>query len=150
MQIHVVRPGDSLYRIAQNYGVSPNVLIQSNEIQNPNNLVVGQTIVIPFQGNFHTVRSGESLDQISRRYGVSVEEIMRANRITNPNQIMPGLRLYIPSRPRPTVDVGAYIDPRITGDRSADVVDDVAENLTFLQIFNYAVNRDGTLTPVDD
>ncbi|HBM74512.1 MAG TPA: spore gernimation protein [Clostridiaceae bacterium] len=150
MQIHVVRPGDSLYRIAQNYGVSPNVLIQSNEIQNPNNLVVGQTIVIPFQGNFHTVRSGESLYQISRRYGVSVEEIMRANRITNPNQIMPGLRLYIPSRPRPTVDVGAYIDPRITGDRSADVVDDVAENLTFLQIFNYAVNRDGTLTPVDD
>lgn len=150
MQIYVVRPGDTLFKIAQTYNVSVSLLTQANQIENPNNLVVGQAIVIPIRGSFHVVRAGESLYQISRRYNIPVSELQRVNLISDPNNIYPGLRLYIPQRPRPTVDVGAYIDPRITGARSAAEVDEVGDNLTFLNIFNYAVNRDGTLTPVED
>lgn len=150
MQIYVVRPGDSLYRISRTYNVPSNVLIQSNEIKNPDNLVVGQTIVIPVRGSFHVVQPGESVYGISRRYNVSISELLRINAISNPNIISPGLRLYIPQPPRPTIDVGAYIDPRITGARSPAAVDKVGDNLTFLNVFNYAVNRDGTLTPVQD
>ena len=150
MQIHVVRPGDTLWRLSQAYGVPVNQLIESNKIPNPTRLVVGQTIVIPIVGSYHWVRPGESLYTISRQYNVPISELIRINQILNPNQIPVGLLLYIPPKPRPTIDVGAYIDPRLTGARSATIVDQVADNLTFLNIFSYQVNIDGTLTPVND
>lgn len=150
MQIHVVRPGETLWGISKAYGVPLNQLIKTNEIPNPNNLVVGQTIVIPGFGRYHWIRPGESLFQISRRYNVPVQEIMRINRISNPYQIPVGLRIYIPQKPRRTVDIGAYIDLKLTGDASPNEVDKVGENLTFLSIFSYAVNRDGTLTAIPD
>ena len=150
MQIHVVRPGDSLWQMSQTYGVPVNQIIEANEIPNPNQLVVGQAIVIPIWGRYHWVRPGESLYAISSLYNVPIAEIVRINRIADPSQIPVGLRLYIPQGPRPVVDVAAYIDPRITRARSAQEVDKVGEHLTFLNIFSYAVNRDGTLTPVED
>lgn len=150
MQIHVIRPGDSLWRISQLYGVPVDLLIGANQIPNPNRLVVGQSLVIPIWGRYHWVQPGESLYRISRQYNVPIAEIIRINQISDPSQIPVGLRLYLPPAPRPTVDIAAYIDPRITGEASPQVVDSVGENLTFLNIFSYAVNRDGTLTPVID
>jgi spore germination protein len=150
LQIHVVRPGESLFSIAQLYRIAPNVLIQTNQIPNPNNLVIGQTIVIPITGSYRFVQPGESLYSISREYNMSPAELARINGIINPAIIYPGFRLYIPPQPRPTVDIGAYIDPNITADRSAKAVNDVGDNLTFLQIFSYHMTRDGTLTPVND
>ncbi|MDE6182484.1 MAG: LysM peptidoglycan-binding domain-containing protein [Eubacteriales bacterium] len=47
MQIVVVKQGDTIYSIAEEYNISAENLINSNKLQNPNNLVVGQTIVIP-------------------------------------------------------------------------------------------------------
>jgi len=47
MAIHVIRPGDSIYNLARGYGVSPEQIIDANELPNPENLVVGQAIVIP-------------------------------------------------------------------------------------------------------
>lgn len=44
--IHVVKPGDTIYSIAKKYGVPYQRVISDNGISNPNNLVVGQTIVI--------------------------------------------------------------------------------------------------------
>ncbi len=150
LTIHVVKPGDSLWGMSQIYGVSVDEIVKANEIPNPNKLVVGQAIVIPIYGDYHFVRAGESLYSISRMYNVSVEELIKVNRIANPNQLQIGLRLYIPQAPRPEVDVAAYIDPRITRNRSAQVVDKVGEHLTFLNIFSYAVDMEGNLTPVED
>ncbi len=47
MQIVVVERGDTIYSIAEEYGTSAESLINSNQLENPDNLVVGQTIVIP-------------------------------------------------------------------------------------------------------
>ena len=44
---YVVRAGDTLYIIAQRYGVSVDRLIAINNITNPENLQVGQTLLIP-------------------------------------------------------------------------------------------------------
>ncbi|WML27353.1 glycoside hydrolase family 18 protein [Neobacillus sp. OS1-33] len=150
MQIHVVQTGDTLWRISQGYGVSIDELIRTNKILNPSQLVVGQTIVIPITGRYHWVARGETLYSISRLYNISLNELIRINRISNPNQIPIGLRLYIPQLPRTSVDVNAYIDPRMTGTASPQIVNEVGEHLTFLAIFSYAVNRNGTLTPVTD
>jgi spore germination protein len=150
LQIHVVKPGDTLWRISQLYNVSTDQLIQTNKIQNPSQLVVGQTIVIPILGRYHWVAPGETIYTISRRYNVPSNELIRINRISDPQMIPVGFRLYIPQQARPSVDVNAYIDIRMSGAQSPQIVDDVGEHLTYLAIFSYAVNRNGTLTPVDD
>ena len=46
MIIYVVKKGDTIYKIANEYGVSAEKIIELNELENPDNLVVGQTIVI--------------------------------------------------------------------------------------------------------
>lgn len=148
MIIHVVKAGESLWRISQNYGVSMQQIIDTNKLADPGRLAVGQTVLVPARRT-HTVQPGESLWLISRRYGISVNEIVQANKITNPNVLAVGRRLYIP-KPRRTVETNAYLDPRMTGARSASLVEEAGDYLTYLAVFTYAVNRDGSLTPVDD
>jgi len=148
MQIHVVQPGETLLQIAQRYSVSVDELVNANDIQNSNRLVVGQTIVIPIWGSYHWMQPGESIYSISRQYNVPVERLLEINQIANPEAIPVGFRLYIPQKDRPVVDTAAYIDPNITGDRSVQAVNEAAEHLTFLNVFQYAITRDGSMKEV--
>lgn len=150
MQIHVIRSGETLTKIAQAYGISVQEIAVANQVPDRNRLVVGQTLVIPIYGQYHWVQPGESLWQIGRRYNVSVQELVQINKISNPNNIPVGIRLYLPQEPKRTVEINAYIDPRMTRGRSAESVDKVGEHITYLAIFSYAVKRDGSLTPVED
>jgi LysM repeat protein len=45
--VHVVQPGDSLFRISLQYGVSIDAIVEANNIVNPNLIVVGQELIIP-------------------------------------------------------------------------------------------------------
>ena len=42
MQIHVVRQGESIYSIAQTFNTTPEQIISSNLLENPNDLVIGK------------------------------------------------------------------------------------------------------------
>lgn len=96
MLIHVVKPGETLWRIAAEYGVTIPKLIAANGLPNPDQLVVGQSIVIPTEDVLHTVQPGETLWGIAQSYGTTVENIVLANRIGNPNSIAAGRVLVIP------------------------------------------------------
>ena len=99
MQIHVIRPGDTLWAISQAYNFPLSELIAANEIPNPDRLVVGQSIIIPIWGSYHWVAPGETLYAISRRYNTTVQELVRINRIKDYKQI-PLFHLYIPQKMR--------------------------------------------------
>ena len=45
--IHVITAGESLYYIARKYGVSPDVIVQANNIKAMDNIYIGQTLIIP-------------------------------------------------------------------------------------------------------
>ena len=150
MQIHTITSGDTLWRLSQLYNVSVEQIATANEIPNPNQLVVGQTVVIPIEGSYHFVQPGETLFQLSRRYNVPLQELIRINQIESPDRIPIGLRLYIPKPIKPAIETAAYIDPLLSGAASVNVVDKVGEYLTYLNIFTYAANRDGSVTPVND
>ena len=45
--VYTVQPGDNLYRIAQQYGVSLNELARINQISDPTHISVGQKLTIP-------------------------------------------------------------------------------------------------------
>lgn len=46
-QTYTVKPGDTIDKIAAEFGVSPSALEQANNIQNPNLIEVGQVLTIP-------------------------------------------------------------------------------------------------------
>jgi len=94
--IHVISRGESLWQIASQYNVSVNAIQQLNQLPNPNQLLIGQAIVIPTTAVIHTIQSGENLWTIARDYGVSVNALITANRITDPNLLYIGTKIYIP------------------------------------------------------
>lgn len=106
MQIHIVRPGESLWKIAQTYGLSAREIAIANQIPDPDQLAIGQALVIPIRG--------------------------------------------LQQKAKPIVETSAYIDPRMTGNRSREVIDRAGEQLTYLAVFSYAVRRNGSLNPVTD
>ncbi len=46
-RVHVVQIGDTLFQIAQRYGTTVDAIVQANNIQDPNRIMVGDTLVIP-------------------------------------------------------------------------------------------------------
>ena len=96
--IHVVSSGETLWQIANRYNVSINGIVQINGLQNPNQLLIGQSLVIPVPGTSHIIKYGETLWSISQQYGVSINSIIQANRLTNPSVLYPGTKLIIPPR----------------------------------------------------
>ncbi|WHH60312.1 glycosyl hydrolase family 18 protein [Petroclostridium sp. X23] len=149
MIIHVVRPGESVYNIARLYRVQPSKIIADNELANPNQLVVGQTLVILEGTRQHRVAPGQSLYAIARDYGVTVQALLAANpQITSPAQIYPGQVITIPPRTQKlgTIEVNGYAFPNI--DR--EVLRKTLPNLTYLSIFSYEVKPDGSLNTIDD
>jgi LysM repeat protein len=102
---HVVKRGETLTSIANQYGVSVQALAAANNLANPNVIYVGQCLVIPGTTPptscgpctvTHTVKSGEYLKQIAAKYGSTWQCIASANGLSNPNLIYPGQRLVVP------------------------------------------------------
>lgn len=148
LDIYVVKPGDSIYTIGRQFGVSPEKIIRDNEITNPGRLVVGQSLVI-LRDNFrYTVVAGDSLYSIARKYGTTVQSILDANpQITNPSAISPGQVIIIPPTERiGTLEVNGYAFPNI----NLDVLRRTLPYLTYLSIFSYQVRPDGSLSTIND
>ncbi|MEC5425541.1 LysM peptidoglycan-binding domain-containing protein [Virgibacillus sp. C22-A2] len=99
MQIHVVQSGDSLWRISQNYATDINQIILVNQLDNPDVLVIGQSLVIPEANREYVVQPGDNLYAIAQRYSVTVQELADANNITNPSLIYVGQLLHLPYYP---------------------------------------------------
>ena len=101
---HTVRAGETLSEIAEAYGVSLQLLMTRNDITNPNQIRVGQLLILP-EGAVqigpptvptHTVLAGETLSQIARRYDVSMTRLMHLNGIDNADAIRIGQVLRLP------------------------------------------------------
>lgn len=150
MQIYVVRPGDSIWKISRLYGVSPDSIIKANQLDSPNQLVVGQALVIPTNVQYHIVRRGESLFTISRMHGITINELVAANGGITPNRLVPGMRLVIPPPKKMTIRTGAFIDIAEARERAAQIVNEVAPLLTFIEPFTYTINPDGSLNQIND
>lgn len=46
-QTYTVQPGDTLFDIATRFGVTVNAIVRANEMSNPNDLDIGQELIIP-------------------------------------------------------------------------------------------------------
>ena len=79
MIIYIVNSGDTLYSIARKFGLTVAELERFNLFNNPQNLSVGQDVLIPVNYTQHTVQKGESLYSIASEYGITLDMLLNAN-----------------------------------------------------------------------
>lgn len=110
--VHVVQPGENLFRIGLRYGVTAQQIASANGLKNVTQIYAGQRLIIPAAGaatapvyspastaqSYHVVAPGENLFRIALRYGLSVQVVATANHLANVNQVYVGQRLVIPGR----------------------------------------------------
>ncbi|XMB66088.1 glycoside hydrolase family 18 protein [Mycoplasmatota bacterium zrk1] len=150
MQIYVVQKGDTLTNISKLFGVPVDLIVSQNKIAEPNNLLEGQTIIIPVEGMYHFVQQGEDLTAISNLYGIPLFEIISVNKLSNFGPLPVGFPLYIPRKSKTVIETSAYDDISLTKDNSPKIISEIGNALTTLPVFSYQVNRDGSLTLLDD
>ena len=106
---HVVQPGETLFRIAQAYGVTVDDIVAANNLADRNLIHVGQRLIIPAsneapaarvsppltQSSDYIVQLGDTLSLIAQRFDTTAEAIAQANGIVNPNLIFVGQSLVI-------------------------------------------------------
>lgn len=93
--IYVVKAGDSIYSIADQFGTSVEQIAARNSLKPPYRLNTGQWLEIP-RGEFYVVQSGDTLYRIARQHNTDVATLAQANGIAAPYRISPGDRLRIP------------------------------------------------------
>ena len=91
---YTVKAGDSLWNIANKYGITVDELKNLNGLTS-NILNIGQVLKVPSGGNTYTVKSGDSLWSIANRYGTTVDTLKSLNGLTS-NTLMIGQVLNLP------------------------------------------------------
>ena len=98
--VYIVKPGDTLYKIANQYNVSIEDLISFNNLDS-NILSIGQELIIPIKPVteedyvVYEVVPGDTLYSIAKRYNTKVDSIKSFNNLTS-NILNIGQILQIP------------------------------------------------------
>ncbi|HEX6637263.1 MAG TPA: LysM peptidoglycan-binding domain-containing protein [Steroidobacteraceae bacterium] len=108
--VHVVRSGDSLWRIAKRNRMDVATLARLNGMQPSDTLCTGQKLVLNSRGASgshrssasgsarqvsYKVRRGDTLSRIAKVFGVSVTDLVAWNGITRQATLHPGQRLRV-------------------------------------------------------
>jgi len=150
MMIHVVQSGDTINSIAEQYGVTPERIIVDNELPNPDNLVIGQSMAIRFPDVVHTVVAGDTLNSIAQAYDVTVDQIRQNNpKATAQDSLTPGELLVITFAQEEILGnilTNGYAYPFI----NRTVLRQTLPFLTYLSLFTYGFTEAGELVPIED
>ncbi len=100
-----IKPGDTLGAIALAHGFSMDDLMETNGIDNPDQVFAGQKLRFPGdpkdgrvtkRGVLLNVPKGFSLSRIADAYDIPLKTLIRANKLTNPDHIRQGQKIFIP------------------------------------------------------
>jgi N-acetylmuramoyl-L-alanine amidase len=104
----VVAVGDTLMRIAHQYGTTVDALATANNLADPNRVVIGSVLKIPGAGASAgplasgasgvtvTISAGQTLSSIAADNGTTVAMLEAMNGIVHPNLIVAGMQLRLP------------------------------------------------------
>jgi len=122
---YTVEKGDTLFAIAEKFGLKPETLLWGNQFvlgDNPHNLRPGQELnILPVDGTYYQWQAGDGLNGVSKFFGVKPEDIISypGNHL-NPDEIgdyarpniKPGTWLIVPGGRREFVSWSAPAIPR--------------------------------------
>lgn len=150
MTIYVVKQGDTLGSIAEQFGVTAERLIIDNELPNPENLVIGQSLGVRVPTKVHTIAAGDTLTSIAGANGVTVTQLLQNNPwAAVPNAVVPGETIVITFEKEPVIGsalINGYAYPFINRDNFSKTM----PSLTYLSLFTYGFSPQGDLVMLDD
>lgn len=147
--IYTIKSGDTLFKIANEFGTTVNDIVNANGLTRSNELAIGQNIFIPTSSNTaspstYIVVSGDTMYGIANKFNISLGQLISANpQIPNPNYIQVGQLINIPNNKR-SIEVNGYAIANI----SENILNQTLPYLTYLSLFSYQAKPDGTLTPL--
>ena len=150
MKIHVVQKGETLFSIAQQYGVSARLLQKLNQVPTDGTLVPGQTLVVLLPEKTHVVRRGDTVWSIAREHGISTRELYQNNIfLQGQGALIPGEELILSLQDvhrEGSLGVNGYAYPFING----DLLRQVLPYMTYATPFTYGIGADGSLVALRD
>ena len=144
MEIYTVQSGDTVYGIAQRFGVPESRIVTDNFITEPSRLTVGQSLIIQFPSETYRVRGGDTLLSIARETGIGITELWQNNpALGGRTDIFPGqvLNIRYPGAKLGEIVTTGYAYPFI----EERVLRATLPFLTYLSIFSYGFREDGSL-----
>ena len=149
MEIHVVRPGDTLTSIAGEYGVPLSLLRTDNQLPDPTRLVTGQTIVVRQPVVTYTVQPGDTLFSIAEQSGLTTRQLLRLNPVLRGEPaVFSGQTLVLADEAERAgnILVTGYAYPFV----DKGLLQRELPYLSGLIPFTYGIRPDGTLVELDD
>lgn len=149
MFIYTVKAGDDLTMLSRRFGIPASRIVADNALHYPNNLVVGQHLIIMSNSIRHTIEEGQTLFSLSQEFETPLDELLAANPDVNPIALQVGDVVNIPltndTMRRPAI-VNGYAYPNITD----NALNCSLPFLTFLSPFSYSVTPDGDIVAPPD
>ncbi len=97
---YIVKSGDTLYSIANEFGTTIENLKQINNLYYNNDLRQGTDILVPSGSqkyfDYYTIKKGDNLYQIAKRYNINPELLANMNGLDMDDYIYPNQELLIP------------------------------------------------------
>ncbi len=96
-ELYQVKKGDTLYSIANKYGISLKELKGINNLEN-DSLAIGQLLNVPSglsSVNTYVVSTGDTLYSIAKKFGTTVDKLKKDNNLVN-NMLSIGKKLIVP------------------------------------------------------
>ncbi|MFD2445487.1 LysM peptidoglycan-binding domain-containing protein [Bacillus sp. CGMCC 1.16607] len=102
---YTVISGDTLWKIAQKFGVTAQAIVDANKLNPSAYLYVGQKLIIPSvtqpeqpAQTTYVVISGDTLWKVAQKFGVTTQAIVDANKLDPTAFLYIGQKLVIPSK----------------------------------------------------
>ncbi|HAJ93593.1 MAG TPA: hypothetical protein DCM41_01740 [Synergistaceae bacterium] len=94
---YIVKDGDTLWSIAERFGLAPDTIIGTNSPEKINSLLPGTILRIPDrEGIFVKVPEGESIERISSLYGTKIDQVCAVNGIAPGSVPSSGREVFLP------------------------------------------------------
>ena len=99
-----VKEGDTLSKIANNFGVSINTILWANDLTIKSPLRLGQQLeILPVDGVLYTVKKGDSIGAITQKYKADQEQVIDFNDLPADGSIKEGTQLVLPGGVMPSI-----------------------------------------------
>lgn len=148
MEIYVVKQGDTINSIADEFGVSPQRLAQDNAVIGGDRLVVGQALVIQIPEIVHIAQIGETLYTVAVNYDTTVNVLLQNNPYLIGKNLRAGDEIvvrYVGDK-RGVIRTNGYAYTFI----NKKIFESVLPYMTSVTIFGYGFDTQGNLEEPDD
>ena len=95
---YIVKRGDTLASIAQEYDLQVKTIMWANDLRSERYLRLGQELEIPPRdGVVVTIKKGDTVESLAKRYSADAADIVDHNWLESPYTLISGTELFIPN-----------------------------------------------------